>query len=777
MKPAKNALAGLLLICAADAEAADVAADVQAESSSGPATASNELATIPVAGGETGDTPTERREDKQDGQRIEEVIVTSTKRATSLREIPASIAALDGADLERQGAQSMEDVIKRVPGVNLATENDITRITIRGISAANNTNATAGTLFGNVSFTDSYIPVLSLDPQPFDMKSIEVLKGPQGTLFGASALNGAIRYVPEPPKLGEFSGKYFVQYTDVSQGQTEPMVGGAVNVPAGDTAALRVVAFNRKGPGYVDNLRTDDEDANRLTQWGLRGIALWQPDEAWNISLTYATQSTSINDNGLVDNLDERLSSNNRPRESPRDTRYDLADLNIEYQFDWAQLVSESAYVNKHARAFLENTRNLLPASPVGLLGVDGGGDSDTYSQEIRLVSADDPDSRWRWIAGVFGSHQRIKEVIDLAAGDGLVPSSIDLSPLDAIIPGLGALVDRNGNVALIDLNADVTIEEIAAFGDVTRKLGKSWELSFGGRLYKTRSDGDNTQRGVVLAALNGAPEHVESGGVSETSFSPKASLVWHATPNVLSYAAVSKGFRVGGLQPGATLPTSATQAPKIFQSDTIWNYEGGVRTTWLDSSLNVDLVGFYIDWKNPQTLQYDSLTNLNYLDNVGGVRSQGFDFAMRYITPFRLMLSFSASWTDTVTTAAFQTGSGGIAESGSPWPYSPKWQTATTLSYPWSPGNWLIVPSLTHTYLGKAVNDLTYQEPILNYQQLDSGIGVQNTAIAWLPELNFTVNNVLDERGLSSRIKQGQVTDATYNQPRTFILRISGSF
>ncbi|MES2488360.1 MAG: TonB-dependent receptor [Pseudomonadota bacterium] len=754
---------------------------VPAESTpaSPPADASiaTELETIPLAKRRPSDP--EPIKAARTSPQLEEIIVTATKREESLRDIPQSITALSGGELERSGAQGIEDIVKKVPGVNIASENGFTRITIRGIASLNNTSSTTGIMLGNVSFADQYVPLVALDQQVFDLRTVEVLKGPQGTLFGASALNGAIRYVPEPATLGVFSAKYFAQYVSIEHGGAEPIYGAAVNIPAGDTAAFRLVGFNRKSPGYIDNLQLGEKDTNRLAQHGGRVIGSWQPNEDWKIDLIGATQRTSIYDIALTDGLNGNLSSNNRPRRSPQTDGYDMGGLTVEYAFDWAQFVSESAYVKKNSVHFYENTRNLVADTSVPLAGISGGGNSNTYSQELRLVSPSDSDSNWRWIGGIFGSRQKLLSKADLQAGNALIPPELNDALLQPLLDGLGlgGIINPAGNISLLGLIADVTITEVAAFGEVTRKLGESWELTLGGRLYRTRSFGENTQRGVLLTVLNQSPSKVVKGGVQEQAFNPKVSLLWHATDDITSYATISKGFRVGGLQSGVTLPISATQAPAAFKSDIIWNYEAGVRTEWLDKTLSADLTAFYIDWQNPQVFQADSTTNLQYLDNAGGVKSPGLDFALRWITPWQVMLTSSATYAKTVTTKPFQTGSGNIAAPGSGWPYAPKWQTATTISYPLELNDWTITTSFTHTYMGTATNDLNDQKPIFNYRLLDAQIGVLSTAYPWIPELNLTVNNLLDKRGVTTRIPQGNSVDGGYTQPRTIILRLSGSF
>ncbi|HVT34339.1 MAG TPA: TonB-dependent receptor plug domain-containing protein, partial [Nevskiaceae bacterium] len=176
-----------------------------------------------------------------DATQLEEVVVTATKRAKNVREIPATIVGFSGEQLERDNVKGMEDLARLVPGVNYTMPSEGTpRITIRGIAGQPATNATTGILYGDISFNDTYLPRVVPDPLPFDLQTVEILKGPQGTLFGAGALNGAIRYVPEPAKPGVWETKYTAEYTRVHEGDRgAPVYGAVVNAPlyGGDTAA------------------------------------------------------------------------------------------------------------------------------------------------------------------------------------------------------------------------------------------------------------------------------------------------------------------------------------------------------------------------------------------------------------------------------------------------------------------------------------------------------------------------------------------------------------
>ncbi len=252
----------------------------------------------------------------------------------------------------------------------------------------------------------------------------------------------------------------------------------------------------------------------------------------------------------------------------------------------------------------------------------------------------------------------------------------------------------------------------------------------------------------------------------------------------MLAYAAASKGFRVGGVQPGLTTPLSQNQAPVKFESDTIWNYEGGFRSEWLGGTLRADVTGFHEVWKKPQTLQADASGVAVFIGNVGGAKSTGADAALQYLTPLPgLRVDTSATYADTVTTEPFTTTTGRRIEVGSRWPLAPRWQTATTASYILSLGDWMLGAFATHTYLGETITDLALALPVYGYQLWDAQIRVANPALSWLPELSLTVNNLADERGVTNQFSSGLPTperaevEVYYTQPRTAMLRLTGRF
>ena len=717
-------------------------------------------------------------------QQIEEIVVTATKREESLREIPATIAVLSGKDLERQGIQSVDDIVSQVPGVNLTDEGTggtPKRITIRGVSAGLNVNPTAGTLFGDIPFSDPFIPKVSLDPNPFDMATVEVLKGPQGTLFGGTGLNGLIRYVPQMPQLDEFRVKYYVQQQSYpGNGGSGLNYGGMINAPfAGNTSAMRLVAFRRNTPGYTDNTRTDGKpDVNTLEQYGFRAAVAWQPSDQWKIGLMATTQHTRYDDLAYADNYDGNLQHGDAPRASPAKASYALGSLNIEREFDWGSVISQTSYFEKKYETFLEASRAIGGLLPI-LAGADDN-HSEGMTQEIRLVSAPS-DSPWKWLAGAFYYKLNLYDCASVGALQSLPPLPIP-DPLQGLVPTacLGNVKEIGDELIVGQVIGDVTLKENALFGEVTRSLGEYWEATLGARGYRIQSGGTVAVSGAVFASGNQGMAVSRDASISQQGISPKASITFHPTDELRAYFTASKGFRFGGPQIGSA-STATTNVPPVYKSDSLWNYELGLRTDWLDRTLTLDTSVYYIDWKNPQVSQIDSARTVGFIDNVGGAKGKGIETSLRYLIPFvpGLSLDASAALNNLVTTKPFNSATGVVVPSGSPWPLSPRWQTSTTLAYTLPIDLMQVGASIRHTYLGKACNEIECTAQVFGYQTWDLNVFASGPEDSLWPQLSVSLNNLTDKRGYGNiTVNPDPAKDSVnYIAPRSLVLRLSGNF
>ncbi|HVT36533.1 MAG TPA: TonB-dependent receptor, partial [Nevskiaceae bacterium] len=474
-----------------------------------------------------------------------------------------------------------------------------------------------------------------------------------------------------------------------------------------------------------------------------------------------------------------------RPRRSPSDLAYQFGDLKLAGNFDWAQLISDTGYVRKSSDTFFDASSR-LPGNgqtPAQTAQIDYAR-SHTWSQELRLVSPDD-SAHWQWVAGAAAFKQDVlfhEELpVSVALPLGLNQIEAALGPALNAIPGLAQQIDANGQALLALLETNAEIREYALFGDLTRRLGDSWEVSLGGRLYRTTSQGTARQEGLLLLAINQQPTHLIEGTLHEQGFNPKASLMWHAGRDLIAYVSASKGFRVGGVQPGYS--ASGPKAPDFFKSDTLWNYEAGLRTQWFDRQLRADITGFYVTWKNPQTFQLGSSGLSSYLDNAGGVKNHGIEAALQAVLPFGFLLNTSLCWTDTRTSKPFDSQGGEVAP-GAQWPFAPHWQTASSLAWMLPLGNWTLAPSVNYSTLSHAPTTLdpSAVQFVFGYSQLDLQLSVNNASLPWMPEFALTLNNVRDKRGLVNRFDGGLVpgsgyTDVTYMRPRALTLHLAGHF
>lgn len=787
----RRVLFGLLLaglLCSAQAQqAADGTDEARLDAAPADVSAAETLGTIPVSTVPVVEPEPAAAEKPvtTEPARLQEVVVTATKRATPVRKIAGTVNVLSGEDLEREGVQSIDEIVMRVPGVNLTDEGTggtAKRITIRGIATGTGVNLTTGTLYGDIPFSDPFSPKVSLDANPFDMATVEVLKGPQGTLFGGTGLNGLIRYVPQAPDLGEVQLKYYTQWQSYpGNGGSDWNYGGVLNAPFLDhKAAVRLVGFRRKSPGYTDNTRADGKpDVNTLEQYGFRAALTWLPAERWKVGLLGTIQETREDDLAYTDNYDGRLEHGNSPRASPAEYSYALGTLNIEREFDWGALISQTSYLEKKYNVFLEASRALGGSIPI-LAGANDN-HSQGVTQEVRLVYSP-RRSPWKWLAGAFYYNIDLFDCSDIGSAQGLptLPISIPGALNGLIANPCPGNVSRVGDqIDIGQLIGDIQLQEYAVFGELSRKLGKYWEATLGARSYRIQTSGSVSTAGLLYASANQGRAATRDASVEERGISPKASIVFSPTKDVRTYFTVTRGFRFGGPQIAASTPT--TDVPEVYKSDKLWNYELGARTDWLDRTLRFDTSLYVIEWTNPQVFQRSGDNLVSFIDNVGGAKGRGAEAMLRYLPPFApgLSLELSGAYNKTVTTEPFNSASGDVVPTGSNWPLSSRWQTSSTLAYTLPIESWRAGASIRHTYLGSACNTIECTAPVFGYRTLDFNVFASGPDKSYWPQLSLSLNNLTDERGISNVTSNDQPAGdtVTYIAPRAVVLRLSGSF
>ncbi|WP_428312706.1 TonB-dependent receptor [Hydrocarboniphaga sp.] len=755
--------------------------------------ATAELGTIPVAGSEAPAAEPLKRSSVDEPVQLEEVIVTATKRQKSLRDIPASITAFDGNKLEEQGKLGLNDYLQQSPGVTMTQIAPMfPRISIRGISTdtagLSALPSPTGILIGDVAFSDPYISNVQPDLAAFDLASVEVLKGPQGTLFGGAALAGAIRYVLTDPVMGEWHARGFSQVVSPDSGSTAFSEGAVANIPLySDALALRVGYVHRQYSGVTDlpDKNPPEKNVDHGNSDQIRAILAWQPLDDLKFKLTHLQQDYSApNSTNTADTPDKR-ERNHQVLPAPVHTEFQLDSLEAAYDFAGMRAISLSSYSTKSAAITADATSALIGPAPAGYPRALAAfqtinDDSHAFAQEIRLQSTGSDGFQWLVGAYLYDYKVRFEIFADTLAQQALLGNG---SLIDQLLNGvrLDSSTLYNKSSVIYALSTPKASER-ALFFDLSDKFWDRLEISAGARLYTTEVKGGFFGTGVLaLAANNGQDVDYSNNSIKENGISPKLAATFHFTRDLSLYAQAARGFRFGGLQSVPSSPTN--NVPPTYKSDSLWNYETGLRTAWLDNTLHADVTVFDIEYKNPQIGQTTTGVPLNYTDNVGAARSRGLEASMRWLTPLPgFSIALDAALTDSKTTEAFSASNGDDVPAGTQMPGAAKSQYTVEGAYLLPLGAALVGTNLNYSYIGKGYADITHSVPINDYGTLNAGLTLTTDAWAIKPVLAFNVSNILNATeavGGSTITSVTQITYTAYqlNAPRTYSVRLSLDF
>ena len=537
---------------------------------------------------------------------LEEIIVTATKRPEAVRDISGSVSAYSGEQLEELGAETMADYVTRVPGVvfNQDTPGDST-ITVRGVSTGQDPGqGTTGYFINDVPLSDPGFSIGTPDIDTFDVDNVVVLRGPQGTLFGSGSLGGAINYQaarPDPAQFGMHVQGTLDAVEDGGNGDAERVM---LNVPiVSEKFAVRAVYANRNIAGYLHNIGTDQKDSNSTHIEGGRFQALWQPSEHTAVNYLYLEQNT---DN--ADNYAESIALGPRQRATvvPEPSHFStvLNNLRLDQEFSFGTL---TAMATKHRKENSEIQDVTDPAFGLPNLGGTGPltltqtAEAEGTTYEMRLAST--PGGSIEYLIGVM--HDDTDQEVRQGIHD---PGSA--ATLDFLFgPGAGALLAPGDNTITVIL--PFQSKETAVFGEITYHFNDAWKATFGGRAFRQEISSETISSGIIAQILTGAsPSNFVAPPAEEEGFNPKVSLTWTPDDDFMAYALVSKGFRIGG--PNVTPSLPGQPVPPTYESDSLINYEIGIRSDLADGRLLLDVTGFFIDWDDIQ-LNRQTTSSLNF--------------------------------------------------------------------------------------------------------------------------------------------------------------------
>ncbi|SBV34274.1 Outer membrane receptor protein [uncultured Sphingopyxis sp.] len=605
----------------------------------------------------------------------EEIVVTAQKRTQSLIDVPQSVSVVSGATLEQQGATNFADYLKNVPSLQLVQGTPGQgRLVLRGI----NTGGVASTVAVYVDETPFGSSTglangseLAGDFDSFDIARIEVLRGPQGTLYGASSLGGLLKFVTNQPSTSGFEAKALggVEFTD--GGDASYRGAAMVNVPIGETLAFRASGSYRKQGGYIDSIGTAGSNVrsniNDFENYGGRASLLWKPGAGLSVRLSALVQNLYVDAPGIVEadpaTLEPLYGGLTQSEYLPTfsDVKYRLYNGTIDYDFGGVTLTSATSYGEQLQSFRADYTANLSAALGGSYVYFDQQTENRKWTQELRLAS--NGGGVLEWMVGGYYTHEKARIFQNLKSA---VPGT----------PGVLTPIDLPFDYAVFHL--DSRYEEIAGFANATLHLSRWFDMDFGGRYSHNSQRAEQVTDGVLLgaAAIDGlrSSDNVFTWSVApKIKFGDRASL----------YARVAKGYRPGG--PNVIPIGSPPGTPTTFEPDTVTSYEIGFKGDTADRSASIEAALYHIDW---QDIQLAAVVN-GFGVNVNGTSAE-VDGA-EIVATLRPARGFTTSIGFTYTDARLSGDTDPVAVGavkGDRLPFTPKYAVSLNADYQWDLGS-----------------------------------------------------------------------------------------
>jgi outer membrane receptor protein involved in Fe transport len=732
--------------------------------------------------------------------KLKSVIVTANKREEDIRTVSASISAIGQEEIENLHVTQLSDLSARVPGlyVNGGGSPGKTQVSLRGLQPLSS-GATVGMYIDQAPLGSSGIyqaaNFFSLDLLPYDIERIEVLRGPQGTLYGAGAMGGLIKYVtvaPDPTTKEFRIGGGLSNVSHSSESGWNMRLGG--NVPLSESTALRFSYARNDLPGYIDNSLTGEEDINDGLQTSMRAALRWQNDAA-TFDLVAMRQTIDSDNNAQMaldpvslDPQDGDL-SNSVFVDEAYDKDVDFFSATLDWNLGWANFVSATSWSDSNSAWRQDGTliygefANLVLGLPApGTAPFDIGLDLNKFTQEFRLAS--NGDGPFQWMAGFFYTKEDAEQTQTLTLAE------LDGSPMPEPYNTLF------GTLAVFEIPSEY--RETAFFANGSYKFNDVFSLDAGIRYAQNDQEFSQNVTEGVLAPIGESP-----GASDENVFTWSIGPKFQLSDNLMLYGRIATGYQPGG-------PNVVVEGlPAGVDSSMLTNYEIGLRSQSDDRRFLFDATGFYMDWSDIQVATV--VNGISGLVNAGTASSKGIELSGSFRATDRFTLGLNAAYTDaqldedypviSVSAGALhQEITNGVK--GDVLPYVPKWSWAGTADYdlPLS-GGWMAHFGGAVRFVGDRKNTTTnvteifldtttpptlllstVTEPVVvdSYWALDLNAYLANEH--WT--LRAYARNVTDERGFQTL---GDITSAVTGatakmiaapiQPRTFGFEVDYSF
>lgn len=763
-------------------------------------------------------------------QQLEEIVVTATKREASLQDVPLAVTAFTEDDIVRQGLVELDDYVGKIPGLSFSRrEPGGTTVLMRGC-------VISGLSYGTNSTTSVYLdeqPITASGQNPdvrlIDIQRVEALSGPQGTLFGDASQCGSLRIITNKPDPDSLAGWIDAGVNQVTDGDTGYSLSGMVNVPlVEDKVALRLVGFLDEEAGFVDNVLgtspggTFDnaafvqEDVNSSTNTGGRVSLRAAVSDTWMVDAAAIYQKSELDGFGDVDLAENFLAGNDIGEleqvrfneEFSTDEWYQLG-LSAEGSLGFADLVVTGAFFTREVNYQADGTTYHFAFDQLGqaidasylyydTIIYDFGGDphglvtndeeDDRWSFEARLSTPADAPSRWNGIVGVFYNREENHSLFVAQIED------FESTPAFAYLNYLAYSYDPSFPIPAPSSGGnwftgvyDSTIEQKALFGEVGFEVTDDFKITVGGRFFDI--DADRTLIQGALFPVGTEPDCSvdfciadDEGSASETGFVPKLTLDYRANDDTMVYFTYSEGFRRGGANAGRVTSVFGPGQPlSTFDSDTMTNYELGLKSTWADGRFRLNAVGYHMVWEDIQLQVEDPAPLLFTLGIVNFPEAEidGIEIQGSWLPADRWSVDGTLGWNDGEISEG-GTIFAGTQEpkeiaGGTPLPIMPDWKGSLGIEYRFARELLNGEPyfRVDSTYRGEAtssiagIQSLVVANPVRtmdSYSVTDLRFGIE--AEAWSAALY--VNNVFDERAQEYFNDRWAQTRLSINQPLT---------
>ncbi len=660
---------------------------------------------------------------------IEEVIVSAQKREQSLRDVPISIVALSADELEDKHINDLDTLVFSVPGLSIYNSGDFRRlISLRGVANIAGSSSLIGLYLDEVSVT-SY-PDIQFDLRTYDLERIEVLRGPQGTLYGGGSAGGTIRFITKNPQLEALAAQIDTAASFTQGGESSQEIKGMLNVPLNDTLGLRIAGMIENQGGWADlsHPTTPRENTNERKLEDLRVKLLWAPTESLEVNTT-ALVHHNTGSNLVGENEDGTYITAFDSAIAPTvEDEYDIFNMTLTYDFDAMSFLSTSSYFTLHKNA--KNGGGIYDGLHAQYNSTD---DARGVMQEMRLNSL--AENAWRWTAGLF------YRKFDYS---WRFPQYMYGNP-DSVLP-------------VYSFGSDELDKSWAAFGDVSFAVSEKLELGVGLRYFE--EDRSSYSVPYLVDGVAVAPRDLNTATFTATS--PRFYANYDFSDNIMVYGSIAKGFRSGGFTFFPGYPN--------YQPEQLWTYEVGTKLSALDGRLSAELALYYSDYKDyivrGRVTQGQASFSLD--SNAGDAEIKGIEWGFSWFATDNLSLVFNGNYID--STIARVSVEDSRYQVGDRLPQTPKYLVTLAANYDYVLDGRPGYARLDYSQRGRVIMINRTSDPILT--GTSDVLGMLNFNIGWQWSDSISVGafaqNLLNERGAAD-----PNTYPSRYRPRTFGVRV----